>query len=151
MYFFLFEKTHSIHFIRSNYPSSPLLQDIAEPTQPIRLQEINKKFNSSVIYLMAKTCRKNIKLYRNKSMSKTSYTNTGEIVTVHEYRLFQHYLFCALGVGLAGKMTLAGMLRCECVLDNAVAPPRIKLSKLRRFELINLFSSSSMRLDKMSP
>ncbi len=61
------------------------------------------------------------------------------------------HLFCMLGVGLVGKITLAGILRCEGVLDNAVAPPRIKLSKLRRFELINLFSSSSIRLDKISP
>ena len=68
------------------------------------------------------------------------------------YYIFYHrYLFCEFGEGLAGKMTLAGIVRCEVLLDNAEAPPRIKLSKLRRFELINLFSSSSIRFDKISP
>lgn len=65
--------------------------------------------------------------------------------------LYHCHLFCEFGGGLAGKMTLGGIDGCGVVLDIAVAPPRIKLSKLRRFELINLFSSSSIRLDKISP
>ena len=61
------------------------------------------------------------------------------------------HLVWTFGEGLAGKITLGGIFRGDGVLDNAVAPPRIKLSKLRRFELINLFSSSSIRFDKISP
>ena len=98
------------------------------------------------------TYRKN-KLYTNKRLQESSVRIN--ILTKSQlswaFPAAVIYLCCALGGGLAGKMTLAGMLRCEAVLDNAVAPPRIKLSKLRRFELINLFSSSSIRLDKISP
>ena len=52
-----------------------------------------------------------------------------------------------------GRITLRGLphLRCKGVHDNAVALPRIKLSKLRCFELINLFSSCSIRLNMVSP